>query len=61
MVDKHFLNFLFLLYCTLKPKKKLNNFEIFVHKMTRQSLKLGKFMTEKSVWSCPMTKRYFDP
>ena len=29
----------------MKPKKELNNFQFFLHKMTRQSLKSGKFMT----------------
>ena len=39
---------LFLLrWCTLKPKKEQNNFHFFPHKMTRQSLKLGKFMTDQ--------------
>ena len=32
---------------TLKPKKERNNFQFFVHIMTRQSLKLGKFMTNQ--------------
>ena len=29
------------------PKKELNNFHFFVHQMTRQSLKLGKNMTNQ--------------
>ena len=51
MVNKHFLGFLFLLHgkIILKPKKKLNNVEILLHKMTRQSLKLAKFMTNQVV------------
>ena len=46
MVNKHFLSSQFLLYYTLKPKKELNSFEFFFHKMARQSLKLGKFVTK---------------
>ena len=48
VVNRHLLNSLFLLrsYITLKPKKELYNFRFFVHKMTGQSLKLGKFMAD---------------
>ena len=47
MVNKYVLGSLFLLPITLKPKKELNTFEFFLHKMTGQSLKLGKFMTDQ--------------
>ena len=33
----------------MKPKKELNNFQFSLHKMTGQSLKLGKFMTDQAV------------
>ena len=48
-INKHLLDSLFLLcwWITLKLKKELNNFQLFVHKMTRQSLKLGRFMTNQ--------------
>ena len=32
---------------TIKPKKELDNFHFFVHKMTKQSLNLGKYMTDQ--------------
>ena len=38
---------LLLVQITLKPKKELNKFQFFLHKMTRQSLKLGKLMTDQ--------------
>ena len=38
------MGLLFLLRCTLEPKNELNNFQFFNLKMTRQNLKLGKFM-----------------
>ena len=47
MVNNYLLGLLFLLPITLKPEKELNNFEFFLHKMTGQSLKLGKFMTNQ--------------
>ena len=31
----------------MKPKKELKNLQFFLHKMTRQSMKLGKFMTNQ--------------
>ena len=43
-VNKYLLGLLFLLRCTLEPKNELNNFQFFDRKMTRQNLKLGKFM-----------------
>ena len=33
---------------TVKPKNELNNFRFFVHKMTAQSFKLEKFMTNQA-------------
>ena len=33
----------------MKVKKELNIFQFLVHKMTRQSLDLGKFMTNQVV------------
>ena len=36
-----------LLINTLKPKKELNDFQFFVHIITGQSLRLGKFMTDQ--------------
>ena len=30
-----------------KPEKELNNFRVFVHKMTKQRLKLGDFLTDQ--------------
>ena len=49
MVNKHFLGSSVLLcwYITLKHKKKLDNFQFFVLKMTRQSLILGKLMADQ--------------
>ena len=47
MVNNYLLGLLFLLPITLKPEKELNNFEFFLHKMTGQSLKLGKLMTNQ--------------
>ena len=51
LVNKHILGLLFLLLwqITIKPKIELNNFHIFVHKMIKQSLKLGKFSTDQVV------------
>ena len=31
----------------MKPEKELNKFQLFVHKFTGQSLKLGKIMTDR--------------
>ena len=31
----------------MKPKKELDNFQFLVHRMTGQSLKLGKYMTDQ--------------
>ena len=39
--------FLLLWWITLKPKKELNNFQFLLRKMTRQGLKLGRFMTKQ--------------
>ena len=51
-VKKHLLVSLFLLLwkITLKPKKELN-FWFFVPKMTRQSFKLEKFMTDQVAYT----------
>ena len=51
MVNKHILGSLFLLLwkITIQSNKKLSNFHFFVHKMTEQSLKLGKCVTNQVV------------
>ena len=41
------MGLLFLLRCALEPKNELNNFQFFDLKMTRQSLKLEKFMPDQ--------------
>ena len=49
MENNHFLGSLFLLFwnISLKSKKELNDSQFYVHKLTGQSLKSGKLMTDE--------------